>query len=178
MTDNYRSLLPPNSTKLEKELEKVGQVISDIPVPFVELSRIDDCPEPYLPWLAWENRVEYWNPSWSIEQKRNAIHSAKNFNAGRGTKASLKALIDTVTTDYQIKAWHETTPKGQPYSFVVKVSPLRLLTIDELAMLHTAIDATKSQRDLYAIEAKVKTETLMYIGGFSTQAERIYLAQK
>lgn len=173
MTD-YRSLLPPNSTKLEKELEKVGQVISDIPVPFVELSRIDDCPDPYLPWLAWENRVEYWNPSWSIEQKRNAIHSAKNFNAGRGSKASLKALIDTVTTQYQLVAWHETTPKGTPYSFVVQVQ--NELTLDELSQLHTAIDSTKSQRDLYSVQAKVKTIGQITVVGVCHYGETVYMS--
>lgn len=174
----YRSLLPVNSTQLERDLEYIGVKIERLPVPFVALSRIDECPEAYLPWLAWSHRVEYWNPDWTIEQKRQAIHSAKDFNAGRGTQGSLQALINTVTTDYRITSWHQMKPKGQPFSFVVKVSPHRLLTIDELAMLHTAIDATKSQRDLYAIDAKIKTETLMYIGGFSTQAERIYLAQK
>lgn len=172
------SLLPPNSTKLEKVLEQVSARIDQLPVPFVQLNRIDDCPEKYLPWLAWEHRVEYWRPDWTLVQKRQAITSAKTFNAQRGTKASLKALIDTVIDDYQIKAWHETTPKGQPYTFTVIVSQQNFLTIDQLAQLHTAVDATKSQRDLYAIDAKLITKGSITICGVGSYAEYIQLESK
>lgn len=157
------SLLPPNSTRLEKSLEYSSARVEQLPVPFVQLNRIDDCPVSHLPWLAWENRVEYWNPDWNAQQKRKAIHAAKDFNAQRGTKASLKALIDTVISDYEIVAWHQQTPKGQPYTFTVVVSPDITLTIDQLAQLHTSVDSTKSQRDLYGIHAKVKST-----GGFTT----------
>lgn len=175
---DFKSILPPNSTKLERDLEYIGIKVEQMPVPFVALSRIDDCPERYLPWLAWSHRVEYWNPEWSVEQKRQAIRHARTFNQQRGTASSIRHLIDTVAGKYRLVAWHEMKPKGVPYTFIVQVDKQQILTVDELATLHTAIDATKSQRDLYAIDAKIKTETLMYIGGFSTQAERIYLAQK
>jgi len=52
------SLLPPNATKLEKNAEKLGEKISSLAVPFIDLHRIDRCPAAHLPWLAWEHRVE------------------------------------------------------------------------------------------------------------------------
>ncbi|WLF84496.1 phage tail protein I [Moraxella sp. ZY210820] len=174
----YRSLLPVNSTQLERDLEYIGVKIERLPVPFVALSRIDECPEAYLPWLAWSHRVEYWNPDWTIEQKRQAIHSAKDFNAGRGTQGSLQALINTVTTDYRITSWHQMKPKGQPYTFIVAVDKSQMLTVDELATLHTAIDATKSQRDLYSIDAQVKSQATLNVGGQITAGEIIYLSEK
>ena len=35
------SLLPPNATKLEKNAEKLGEKISSLAVPFIDLHRID-----------------------------------------------------------------------------------------------------------------------------------------
>ncbi len=52
------SLLPPNATKLEKNAEKLGEKISSLAVPFIDLHRIDSCPAAHLPWLAWQHRVE------------------------------------------------------------------------------------------------------------------------
>ena len=51
------NLLPRNATKLEKNIEQLGEKISLIRVPFIDLHSIDHCPVPHLPWLAWEHRV-------------------------------------------------------------------------------------------------------------------------
>lgn len=45
-------LLPPNATKLEKNIEQLGEKITALPVPFVDLHRIHLCPVAHLPWLA------------------------------------------------------------------------------------------------------------------------------
>lgn len=174
----FKSILPPNSTKLERDVESLGIKIERLPVPFVALSRIDECPEAYLPWLAWSHRVEYWNPNWTAAQKRQAIHSAKDFNRQRGTKSALHSLISTVTPNYNMTMWHEMQPKGSPYTFVVAVDQSQILTVDELARLHTAIDATKSQRDLYAIDAKVKSQATVYVAGQCSVGEQIFIGEK
>ncbi|QHH99236.1 phage tail protein I [Acinetobacter dispersus] len=172
------SLLPPNSTRLEKSLEYCSARVELLPVPFVQLSRIDECPVSHLPWLAWEHRVEYWDPSWNDQQKRDAIHASKDFNTQRGTRASLRALIETVVNQYQIVAWHQQVPKGQPYTFSVIVAEAILLTIEQLSQLHTAIDATKSQRDLYGINARVSTSAFLLVAGAVVTGEQVYLTSQ
>ncbi|MEF9955625.1 MAG: phage tail protein I [Acinetobacter sp.] len=172
------SLLPPNSTKLEKSLEHSSARIETLAVPFIELNRIDSCPVPHLPWLAWEQRIEYWNPAWTEQQKRQAIIAAKDFNAQRGTRASLKTLINTVISDYEIVAWHQQTPKGQPYTFVIIVSENTIISIDQLAQLHTAVDSTKSQRDLYGVNANVKTTGNFIIAGAVISSEQVLLTSQ
>ncbi|WAU72953.1 MULTISPECIES: phage tail protein I [unclassified Acinetobacter] len=172
------SLLPPNSTKLEKSLEYSSARVETLAVPFIELNRFSDCPESHLPWLAWEHRVEYWQPNWTEQQKRKAIQDAKIFNAQRGTRASLKALINTVISDYEIVAWHQQTPKGQPYTFVINVSETTIISIDQLAQLHTAVDSTKSQRDLYGVNANVKTTGNFIIAGAVITGEQVLLTSQ
>ncbi|ASN71628.1 putative baseplate assembly protein [Uncultured Caudovirales phage clone 2F_1] len=170
----YR-LLPPNATKLEKNVEKLGEKISNLAVPFIDLHRIDRCPVDHLPWLAWEHRVEYWRPDWTEIEKRNAISESKSFNAGRGTRSSIASLLSTVVENFQIKAWHEFLPPQQPFTFVVIIHPKHLISIEQLLQVHTAIDATKSARDNYSISAKVKTECNFYITGSVTSGTRIHL---
>jgi len=141
------NLLPRNATKLEKNIEQLGEKISLIRVPFVDLHRIDRCPVAHLPWLAWEHRVEYWQPDWNEQDKRNAIRESESFNAGRGTRSSISSLI----------------------------SPQYLLSIEQLLQVHTAIDATKSARDNYSISAKVKTTCDFFLTGSVTSGTKIHL---
>ena len=53
-----QSLLPKNSTQLEKLIERQAMGMRDIPVMFYQLIDADTCPVPFLPWLAWARRVE------------------------------------------------------------------------------------------------------------------------
>lgn len=168
-------LLPQNATKLEKNIEKLGEKISSLRVPFTELNRIDQCPVAHLPWLAWSHRVEYWQADWTEPEKRQAITDSKKFNEQRGTKASLHTLIATVVADFQLKAWHQLSPKAQPFTFIVIVAKTIFLTIDQLSQLHTAVDATKSQRDLYSIDANVITIGNFYIAGLPNVNQSTYL---
>ena len=47
-----QSLLPKNSTQLEKLIEHQAMRMRDIPVMFYQLIDADACPVPFLPWLA------------------------------------------------------------------------------------------------------------------------------
>ncbi|MDV2469830.1 phage tail protein I [Acinetobacter chinensis] len=170
------NLLPPNATKLERNVEKLGEKISDLPVPFVDLHHIDRCPVSHLPWLAWQHRVEYWNPDWTADEKRNAISESKLFNAQRGTRSSIESLLSTVVSNFNVKAWHEFEPKQKPYTFVVIISPLDMLSIEQLLQVQTAIDATKSVRDNYSISAKVRTEGEFFTAGAISTGTRVYLS--
>lgn len=167
-------LLPPNATKLEKNTEQLGEKISSLRVPFKELHRIEQCPETHLPWLAWSHRVEYWRTDWTATEKRQAITDSQKFNQQRGTKASLRNLLNTVITTYQLKTWHEFTPPLTPFTFYVIVPNHITISIDQLQLMHTAVDATKSQRDFYAIYAKVKTESQFNINGVPYFGETVF----
>ena len=168
-------LLPPNSTKLEKNIEQLGEKISVLPVPFIDLHRIHLCPVSHLPWLAWEQRVEYWQPDWNAQDKRTAIRESESFNARRGTRSSIESLLSTVVTNFQLKAWHEFYPPQKPFTFVVIISTQYMISVEQLLQIHTAIDATKSARDNYSISAKVKTDCDFHVTGSVTSGTQIYL---
>lgn len=171
-------LLPPNATKLEKNIEQLGGKMTELPIPFIHLHRIDYCPIAHLPWLAWEYRVEYWRPDWLEQEKRHAITESKDFNAQRGTRSSLQSLLNTVITEYQLKAWHSFEPPLSPFTFYVIVPDHIMISIEQLQQMHTAVDATKSQRDLYAIHAKVRTECHFNLSGVAYFGEKINMTTR
>ncbi|WP_445115018.1 phage tail protein I [Acinetobacter sp. WZC-1] len=171
-------LLAPNATKLEKNIEQLGEKISTLPVPFINLHRIDRCPITHLPWLAWEHRVEYWRSDWSEHEKRSAITESKKFNEQRGTRASLQSLLNTVITEYQLKPWHAFEPKLTQFTFYVLVPKHIIISVDQLQQMHTAVDATKSQRDLYAIYARVKAECKFNVSGTAYFGEKIFMTTR
>lgn len=169
-------LLPPNATQLEKSIDQLGGKITALPIPFLDLHRIHLCPITHLAWLAWEYRVEYWLPTWSERQKRDAISESKSFNTQRGTRSSIEKLLSTVVPDFQLIAWYEFSPKQSPFTFVVNIPTSYLLSIDQLLQILTAIEATKSARDTYSITAKVKTLSNFNVIGASNTGETVYLS--
>lgn len=168
------SLLPPNSTKLEKNIEPLGQRITDLSVPFVALHRIEQCPTPFLAWLAWEHRVEYWKSDWDDFEKRQAITESKVFNAQRGTRSSIQNLLGKFTSNFQLKAWHEFNPPQMPFTFVVIISN-QIVTIEQLLQIQTAVEATKSARDNFSISAKVISGGQIQISGACHSGEIVHL---
>lgn len=168
-------ILPPNSTPLEKNVAVLAQRITAIPVPFAPLFDYVTCPEPFIPWLAWSLNVEYWKPDWSLAKKRTACAESRDFNAQRGTKAALHYALDQLEMPYELKLWHELTPRGQPFTFTVRL-PSRPLTIGELEAVTFYIDPAKSARDLYGIEATVISTARVNVAGAVHSGERIFLA--
>lgn len=169
------SLLPKNATKLEKNVEQLGQRISDLYVPFVDLRRVEHCPVPFLAWLAWDHRVEYWKSDWSEAEKRQAISESKTFNAQRGTRSSIGSLLSKFVANFELKAWHEFIPPQPPFTFVVIINELTL-TIDHLAQIQTAVEATKSARDNFSISATVTSSGQFQVRGACHSGEIIKLS--
>jgi len=172
------SLLPPNASPLERNLSQLTAQISAIPAPFTALYSIDECPVPFLPWLAWSRRVEFWSTSWTEDQKRDAIRQSKTYNQQRGTRASLQYALDQFGPGWQIHAWHELTPKGAPFTFVVSNPGSASLTIDDVQNLNTLLDATKSARDFYQIQATITTQATFLVIGAAHTFDSIQIATK
>lgn len=172
---NQSSLLPPNASRLERNVAQLSVAVTNLPVAIVDLHRVAACPVPFLPWLAWARRVEYWNADWSDSQKRQVIADARLFNQRRGTRSSISSLLDQMlpTINYQLVAWHELSPQGVPFSFVVQVDPAQTISIDQLQIIHTAVDATKSARDLYSVQAKVGTQSVFTVAGVTLESHHV-----
>ena len=96
MMTTYKSLLPPNSTKLERALEQVAAKALDLPVIIKQLHNPDTCPTALLPWLAWSLSVDEWDNDWSEEHQRQTIRDSRQIHREKGTRASIRRILASV----------------------------------------------------------------------------------
>ncbi|WP_374406517.1 phage tail protein I [Pelagerythrobacter sp.] len=111
------SLLPPNATRLERAVEQAGAGLADVPVPLRHLWNPATCPVTLLPWLAWGVSIDFWDPAWSEAEKRSAIAGAIELQRRKGTRASLRAVLDRFDPMIEIVEWFEDSDYLDPHTF-------------------------------------------------------------
>ena len=87
------SLLPPNASELERKITQVGKAAFDLPTIRV-VKDIDDAPSQFLPFIAWQRSVDYWDESWQDSLKRNVIKNSREQHRIKGTAASIKRALE------------------------------------------------------------------------------------
>ncbi len=88
-------LLPPNATDLERALEAViTNLLESVPIPIRALRVVADCPEAWLPWLAWERGVDAWNEAWPVAVRRAVVAQAWLLHVEKGTVAADRRILD------------------------------------------------------------------------------------
>ncbi|EPJ56347.1 MAG: hypothetical protein OFPI_00140 [Osedax symbiont Rs2] len=92
----FKSVLPPNSSKLERALEQVTAQALNLPVIIKQLHNPDTCPTALLPWLAWSLSVDEWDKNWSEENQRQTIRDSRQIHREKGTKASIRRVLASV----------------------------------------------------------------------------------
>lgn len=103
------SLLPPNSTALERAFEAViAKRIDGIPVPIRSLLKSAECPEPLLAWLAWEESVDLWDDAWPEATKRAVIAASYNVHLHKGTVGAVRRALAALNIGLEIRQWFET----------------------------------------------------------------------
>lgn len=113
------SLLPLNSTQLERAIEAA---IDDVPsLPIRTLYNAQTCPAHLLHQLAWAWSVDRWDNKWSEQVKRAAIESAFYIHAHKGTIGALRRVVEPFGYLIEVVEWFQTEPKGVPGTFALKI---------------------------------------------------------
>ena len=110
-------LLPPNTTRLENTLEDAMRRLSDVPVPLRDVWNPATAPVVLLPWLAWGISIDFWDPAWTEAEKRTAIAGAIEAQRRKGTRLSLRAVLDRFDPLIQIVEWFEDPINLEPHTF-------------------------------------------------------------
>ena len=110
------SLLPPNASTLERQLETTSAQSTAIPVTGIrDIWNIDRCPKRLLPWLAWTLSVDEWNPKWEEKTQRDVIREALAIHQRKGTIGAIRAALATLDIQTEIQEWFEYG--GAPHTF-------------------------------------------------------------
>jgi phage tail P2-like protein len=104
-----KSLLPPNSTLLERAIEAaMHKRLNALPVPIRDLWNADTCPAHLLGWLAWAKSVDVWDESWPEAQKRAVIKASRFVHQHKGTIGAVRRALDALGIGLEIREWFET----------------------------------------------------------------------
>ena len=116
------SLLPLNSTQLERAVEAAIEEVPSLPIR--TLYNAKTCPAHLLHQLAWAWSVDRWDNRWSEQTKRAAIESAFFIHAHKGTIGALRRVVEPLGYLIEVVEWWQTVPEGEPGTFALKVGVL------------------------------------------------------
>ena len=147
MTDTPIDLLPSNASPFMKTMgEAIERQITPIDADAVRRAkgglRFAEAPVALLPWLAWEESVDSWNPAWTPDQKRAVIAASWEAHRRKGTPAAMAEALGGLGYDLSFQEWFEYG--GLPYRFRIEIdipSDYPLTDAEFDAVIDTAIEA-------------------------------------
>ena len=111
------SLLPPNATQAERDIEAATARLEAVPTPLRQLWNPNTCPVALLPWLAWALSLDVWNANWSEAIKRERIRTAIAIQRRKGTARSVREVVQSFGGTIAIREWWQMDPPGEPHTF-------------------------------------------------------------
>ncbi|WP_085656890.1 phage tail protein I [Pseudomonas sp. B11(2017)] len=153
-----RSLLPLNSTPLERGIEATFAETTLIPLR--TLYNPDTCPVHLLPHLAWAWSVDRWDPAWPEPVKRAAIKASFYIHKHKGTIGALRRVVEPLGYLIEVLEWWQTAPEGAPGTFALKVGVLDTGITEEMYQeLERLIDDAKPvSRQLTGLAISLETK--------------------
>jgi len=158
------SLLPHNSTLLERSIEAATDDVT--PVPLREIYDPDTCPLRLLPFLAWECSVDRWDEKWSEAAKRAAIRSSFYIHAHKGTIGALRRVVEPLGYLIKVVEWWQKEPLGVPGTFSLEVGVLNQGITDEMyeSLTNLIDDAKPVSRPMIGLDISLETTGQFFLG--------------
>lgn len=168
-----KSLLPINSTQLERAME--ATFFEKTIVPLRDLYNADTCPVHLLPHLAWAWSVDRWDYRWTEATKRGAIKASYYIHAHKGTIGALRRVVEPLGYLIEIIEWFNTVPEGVPGTFALKVGVLDTGITEEMYQELTALidDAKPVSRHLIGLAISLETTGRMYLSASVSEGDEI-----
>lgn len=137
MSDERRSILPPNKTALEAGIDLAfDKLLERIAPPFPELMDAQKTPAAFLPYLAADRGVSEWDSKATESEKRKTVASAWAIKRLAGTRRALNLVVRSLGLEPEVTPWHKDSPKADPYSIRIVArtdSPIDEITSSRLA---------------------------------------------
>lgn len=148
MSEPKTSLLPANSSPLEKALDLgSGQLLDRIVPPFPALMNPVQTPTEFLPYLAADRGVSEWDADASEAEKRLTVSWSWQIQRQAGTPKALNYAVESLGFTSNIRAWFQQRPLGLPYTFDVQAIIGRSWSSGDHNRLIRRINAAQSERD-------------------------------
>ncbi|KAF2407788.1 phage tail protein, P2 protein I family [Pseudomonas antarctica] len=152
MSERKPSLLPANSSPLEKALDQgFGQLLERVMPPFPELMNPTHTPADFLPYLAADRGVNEWSATAPEVEKRATVKLAWPTARQAGTRKALENAAKGLQLIPEVRAWYEQSPRGKPYSFAIRAFSELPYSEEIDARLDRRLAEAKSERDIFTV---------------------------
>ncbi|MBD5098118.1 MAG: phage tail protein I [Clostridiales bacterium] len=84
------------------------------------ISNIDELPEELLDILAYDFKVDWWDPEYTLEEKRRTLKDSWRVHKLLGTKAAVETAISAIYPNTKVLEWFEYG--GEPYHFRLDIN--------------------------------------------------------
>ena len=112
------TLMPPNASQFEQAVDAAsGAALSGVPSPLRDLWNPATCPVALLPFLAWGVSIDFWDTNWTEQEKRDAVAGAIDAQRRKGTRASLREVLDRFDPLIGLVEWFEDRSTLEPHTF-------------------------------------------------------------
>ena len=139
-----KTLLPPNSTDLERKLAEVGEDAFDLPSVRV-IKDIDHVPSQFLPFIAWQRSVDYWDENWQEELKRKVIKESRDLHRIKGTAAAIKRALEPFGYEVNLIEWFKAVPNLVPGTFNLELNVIgKSLTTKTYSEINRLVSESKA----------------------------------
>lgn len=179
--DTTASLLPPQATEMERDIEQVMARMANVPTPMGDIWDHDTCPAHLLGFLAWGLGVDEWDPTWSEQTQREAVRIAPLLSQRKGTVWSLQNALNQFGVGAQVKEWWATTPMGAPGTFEVitelneesyaTIGPA--LTPQLFDQLERVVDSNKPVSRSYKISVAITMLASLQVANYFSGAQAL-----
>ena len=117
--DNMAALAAAVAEVLANRVDEIGRV--DI------YSQIDQLPNELLDILAYDFKVDWWDYSYSLQEKRNTLRQSWYVHKHMGTPAAVMAALSAIYPNSKVEEWWAYG--GEPYHFRLLI-PVDVSTLD------------------------------------------------
>lgn len=157
------SLLPLNSTSLERAIEAATDETTQIPLR--TLYNPQTCPAHLLYHLAWAWSVDRWDEEWSEPVKRAAIAASFYIHEHKGTIGAIRRVVEPLGYLIEVMEWWQTVPEGVPGTFALVVGVLDTGITEEMYYELTSLidDAKPVSRHLTGLAISLESKGALNI---------------
>lgn len=138
------SLLPPNSTDLERKLAEAGKDAFDLPSIRI-IKDIDQVPSQFLPFIAWQKSVDYWDENWQEALKRKVIKESRALHRLKGTPAAIKRALEPFGYEVTLIEWFKAEPNLVQGTFNLELNVIgKSLNAETYAEINRLVSESKA----------------------------------
>lgn len=128
-------------------------------------ARIDELPEALLDILAYDLHIDWYDYSYSLEQKRQTIKTSVAVHKKLGTKYAVETALAAAYPNSSVIPWFAAGGSGIPYTFDVILDISESPVSVNVLYIKTVVEYYKSLRDnINKIKAVNRQNTQMHVG--------------